>query len=234
MSIHAMDRLISALDVPSRAQAEALVSQLGDAVNFYKIGYQLVYSDQGLALAKDLKAEGKKVFLDVKLHDIPNTIEKGVGAIAKMGLDMVTVHAYPQTMAAAVKAAKGSSLCVLGVTVMTSMDDGDLHDAGYGFKAQELVIKRAQNAAQLGMGGLVASAHEATQIRAAIGDELAIVTPGIRPQGTNDLGDQKRVMTPSLAIGAGASHLVVGRPIYDADDPLSAALEIQEQIANAI
>jgi orotidine-5'-phosphate decarboxylase len=228
----ARDHLIVALDVDGRAAAEQLVEAIGEEAVFYKIGYQMVFGGDGLALARDLKAQGKKVFLDVKLHDIPNTIAHGVEAIAAMGLDMVTVHAYPQTMRAAVGAAKGSSLTVLGVSVLTSMDDNDLKAAGYASMASETVLSRAKDAADVGMGGLVASAQEASAIRSAIGSELALVTPGIRPSGSA-VGDQKRVTTPADAISAGASHLVVGRPISASNDPKSAAKAIVEEIFQA-
>ncbi|MEO0635353.1 MAG: orotidine-5'-phosphate decarboxylase [Pseudomonadota bacterium] len=226
---HAKERLIVALDVEGRAAAEALVEAIGDEAIFYKIGYQMVFGGDGLALAQSLKAAGKKVFLDVKLHDIPNTISHGVDAIAAMGLDMVTVHAYPQTMRAAVTAAQGSSLTVLGVTVLTSMDDADLTAAGYAHAARDTVLARARDAASAGMGGLVASAQEAAGIRGAIGADMALVTPGIRPSGS-ETGDQKRVVTPADAIRDGASHLVVGRPISAAGDPKTAAKDIVEEI----
>ncbi|MEO0496740.1 MAG: orotidine-5'-phosphate decarboxylase [Pseudomonadota bacterium] len=228
----ARDRLIVALDVDGRATAERLVESIGEEAAFYKIGYQMVFGGDGLALAKDLKAQGKKVFLDVKLHDIPNTIAHGIEAIAAMGLDMVTVHAYPQTMRAAVGAAKGSSLTVLGVSVLTSMDDDDLKAAGYAAGAGETVLNRARDAVGAGMGGLVASAQEAAAIRSAIGSKLALVTPGIRPAGSHS-GDQKRVTTPQDAVSAGASHLVIGRPISAADDPKLAAKAIVEEIFHA-
>jgi orotidine-5'-phosphate decarboxylase len=228
---HARERLIVALDVPTVKQAELMISQLGDSVSFYKIGYQLAFVG-GLDLARQLKVEGKKVFLDMKLLDIDNTIAKAVENIAKMNLDMLTLHAYPKAMRAAVKAAKGSSLCLLGVTVLTSLDDNDLIAAGYGHTAESLVLSRARDAKKAGMGGVVASAMEASQIRKAIGSEMAIVTPGIRLAG-GDSGDQKRVMTPKLAIGAGASHLVVGRPILEAEAPKAAAEAIIAEIEAA-
>lgn len=232
-SILAIDRMIVALDVEGRAAAEKMVERIGSAATFYKIGYQLVYGGEGLSLARDLKAAGKKVFLDVKLHDIPNTIEKGVGAIAEMGLDMVTVHAYPQTMRAAVKAAQGSGLCVLGVTVLTSMDGDDLKQAGYSADdPSQLVIDRARDALAAGMGGLVASAREAASIRDVVGGNMNLVTPGIRPADA-EAGDQKRVATPADAIRNGASHLVIGRPITAAEDPEAAAKAISAEIFQA-
>lgn len=223
-------RLIVALDVPSVAEAEALVERIGDEAVFYKIGYQLAFAG-GLSLARDLKASGRKVFLDLKLLDIDNTVAKGVESIIGMGVDMLTLHAYPKAMKAAVEAAKGSDLCLLGVTVLTSMDAADLRDAGYAALPQELVLHRAAQARDAGMGGIVCSAAEATAVRKVIGADMAIVTPGIRPAGA-DHGDQKRVMTPGDALKAGATHLVVGRPIAAASDPAAAARAIRTEIAD--
>ncbi len=227
----AKDRLIIPLDVPTVTDAELMVERLGEAVSFYKIGHQLAFAG-GLSFAGELLADGKQVFLDMKLLDIENTISKGVENIVKMGVQMTTIHAYPNAMRAAVEAAQGSSLCLLGVTVLTSMDDSDLGDAGYAETAEQLVLRRARQARELGMGGVVASAREASVISQATNGELAIVTPGIRPSGA-DVGDQKRVMTPSAAINAGATHLVVGRPITGADDPRQAAKAVIKEIASA-
>lgn len=223
------DRLIVALDVPTVKEAEEIIKSLGDTVSFYKIGHQLAFIG-GLELAQDLKQAGKNVFLDLKLLDIDNTIEKGVESVVKMGVDMLTIHAYPRAMRAAVKAAQNSSLCLLGVTVLTSMDKNDLKDAGYHQEPSELVIDRAKDAALAKMGGIVSSAQEASEIRKHIGKDMAIVTPGIRLEG-GDIGDQKRVTTPSMAIASGASHLVVGRPIVAAKDRKSAALAVLEDMA---
>lgn len=217
--------LIVALDLDSRDEAERLVAQLGDSVDFYKIGYQLFYGGDGLNLGKALLAAGKRVFFDLKMLDIDNTVEKGVGAIAKTGATMVTVHAYPRTMRAAARAAEGSGLTVLGVTVLTSMDDADLADAGYSRDAAGLVALRAEQAKAAGIGGIVCSPNEAEMVRSIIGPNMAIVTPGIRPAGAA-LGDQKRVTGPAQALQAGASHLVVGRPITAAADPTAAARSI--------
>ncbi|KKB76212.1 orotidine 5'-phosphate decarboxylase [Devosia limi DSM 17137] len=218
-------QLIVGLDVSSRAQAEAIVTALGDSVDFYKIGYQCFYGADGYALGKALLAAGKKVFFDLKLLDIDNTVEKGVAAIADTGATMLTVHAYPKTMRAAARAAEGSGLTVLGVTVLTSMDDADVKEAGYERDAAGLVALRAQQGRDAGIGGLVASPHEAEMVRTIVGPKLAIVTPGIRPAGA-DLGDQKRVMSPRQALDAGATHLVVARPIIAAADPAAAARSI--------
>jgi orotidine-5'-phosphate decarboxylase len=218
-------QLIVALDVSSRKRAEEIVSLLGDAVDFYKIGYQCFYGADGFALGKDLLKAGKKVFFDLKLLDIDNTVEKGVAAIAETGATMLTVHAYPQCMRAAMRGAAGSDLCVLGVSVLTSMDDADVAEAGFARDTAGLVALRAQQARDAGIGGLVASAHEAEMVRTIVGPKMAIVTPGIRPAGAA-LGDQKRAMTPGDALAAGATHLVVGRPVVAAADPAAAARSI--------
>lgn len=232
MPTNAKSRLIVALDLPTVAEARTVVNTLGDSVSFYKIGFQLALAG-GIELAKELKAEGKQVFLDMKLLDIDATIEKSVANAVALNLDMLTVHAYPKCMRSAVKASMGSSLCVLGVTVLTSMDDADLKDAGYASNAVDLVLARAVDAKNAKMGGIVCSAQEATKIRSILGPDMAIVTPGIRPAGA-DIGDQKRVMTPAKAIKAGASHLVVGRPIVAAKDQKAAADQIVSQIEEVL
>lgn len=224
------DRLIVPLDVPTVMEAEAMVETLGDTVTFYKIGHQLAFAG-GLNFIRELRDIGKHIFLDMKLLDIDNTIEKGVENIMKMGVQMTTLHAYPNAMKAAVKAAQGSDLCLLGVTVLTSMDDDDLALAGYAHKAKDLVLKRAEQASEIGMGGVVASAQESANIRQIIDAKMAIVTPGIRPAGS-DVGDQKRIMTPADAILAGSTHLVVGRPITAADNPKQSAQNIIDEIAS--
>jgi orotidine-5'-phosphate decarboxylase len=225
------DRLIVALDVPTLRSAEALVERLGDSVNFYKIGYQLVF-DRGLALAEALVRAGKRVFLDMKMHDIGNTVARGVESVARMGVTFLTVHAYPQTMQAAVAGKEGSSLKILAVTVLTSYDDADLQAAGYSLGVSDLVVRRALQARDIGIDGLICSGEEAARIREAAGTSLALVTPGIRLAGTPG-GDQKRVLTPAKAIAAGADYLVVGRPIVEAADPVAAADAIVREIAQA-
>jgi orotidine-5'-phosphate decarboxylase len=225
------DRLIVALDVPSIPAAACLVERLGDAVSFYKIGYQLAFAG-GMALAETLVGAGKQVFLDLKLHDIGNTVEKGVESVARMGATFVTVHAYPQTMKAAVAARGGAGLRILAVTVLTSYDDADLDAAGYALGVSALVARRAAQARETGVDGLVCSAEEAAALRSLVGTSMALVTPGIRPAGAA-AGDQKRVMTPSRAIAAGADYLVVGRPIVEAADPKAAAEAIVAEIAAA-
>jgi orotidine-5'-phosphate decarboxylase len=224
-------QLIVGLDVSSRARAEEIVALLGDNVDFYKIGYQCFYGADGFALGKALIAAGKKVLFDLKLLDIDNTVEKGVAAFAETGATMLTVHAYPKTMRAAAKAAAGSGLTVLGVTVLTSMDDADVKEAGYERDAAGLVALRAQQGRDAGIGGIVASSHVAAMVRSIIGPDMAIVTPGIRPAGAA-AGDQKRIMTPAQALAAGASHLVVARPIIEAADPAAAARAILDEMHN--
>jgi len=222
------DRLIVGLDVPTLKEAEAIVSTLGDDVSFYKIGYQLLFAG-GMGFARELIESEKQVFLDMKLLDIDNTVASGVENIVRMGVSMLTLHAYPKAMRAAVKAAAGSKLTLLGVTVLTSMDDEDLKEAGYSDNAETLVAKRAAQARAAGMGGIVCSAEEASRVRGIVGPDMAIVTPGIRPIGA-DHGDQKRVMTPADALKAGSTHLVVGRPIVKAADPLIAARAILDEM----
>jgi orotidine-5'-phosphate decarboxylase len=222
------DRLIVALDLPGVERAEAMVSRLGDAVTFYKIGYQLGYAG-GLPLVRKLADQGKKVFLDLKLHDIGNTVARGVESIARLGATFLTVHAYPQTMKAAVEARAGTDLKILAVTVLTSYDDGDLHAAGYRLSVADLVEARAQQAQLIGVDGLVCSPEEAASLRKIVGHQMFLVTPGIRPAGSAP-GDQKRIMTPARAIAAGADYLVVGRPILEAADPKATAEAVVAEI----
>ncbi|MDI9848376.1 orotidine-5'-phosphate decarboxylase [Rhodoblastus sp. 17X3] len=223
------DKLIVALDLPEPAAARAMVERLGDSVGFYKIGMELAYGG-GFALVDELAQAGKQVFLDLKLHDIGHTVEKATAQIARLGVRFLTVHAFPQTLAAARRGAEGSTLQVLGVTVMTSYDDSDLAAAGYCYGVKELVALRAQQAKEAGIAGLILSPGELTATRALVGKELLLVTPGVRPAGAA-LGDQKRVATPAEAFARGADHIVVGRPILAAQDPREAALAIQREIA---
>jgi orotidine-5'-phosphate decarboxylase len=225
------DRLIVALDLPSVEAAEAMIGKLGDSVTFYKIGYQLAYAG-GLPLVQKLAGSGKKVFLDLKMHDIGNTIARGVESVAKLGATFLTVHAYPQTMKAAVEA-RGPNLKILAVTVLTSYDDGDLHAAGYRLNVSDLVEARAQQAQVLGVDGIVSSAEEVGRLHKIVGHQMSLVTPGIRPAGAAT-GDQKRIMTPGRAIAAGADYLVVGRPVVEAADPRAAAEAIHEEIGQAL
>lgn len=231
MRLDARERLIVALDLPTVHEAEQMVSRLGESVVFYKIGYQLAFAG-GLPFAAGLIAAGKQVFLDLKLHDIGNTVQKGVESVAQIGATFLTVHAFPQTMKAAVEGKKGSKLRILAVTVLTSYDDADLAAAGYDMSVPELAAARAAQARDMGVDGLVCSAEEARKLRDIAGPGMVLVTPGIRPTGAAT-GDQKRIMTPSRAIEAGADYLVVGRPVVEAKDPKAAADNIVAEISNA-
>ena len=231
----ARERLMLPLDVPTVDEARVLVEKTAGAVGIYKIGMELQFAG-GLELARQLASEGHKIFLDVKLHDIDNTIYSAVRNVAKMGMRFMTLHAYPKTMRAAVEAIREdgvTDLCLLGVTVLTSMDDDDLHEAGYRGRVAELVARRAADARTAGMGGIVCSPQEAASMRPVLGDELVMVTPGIRPAGSA-AGDQKRIMTPGDAIRAGSDYLVVGRPISKADDPRAAAEAVVAEIEEAL
>ena len=228
MALDARERLIVALDLPSVKAAESMVSRLGESVLFYKIGYQLAFAG-GLPFAAGLIAAGKQVFLDLKLHDIGNTVEKGVESVAQLGATFLTVHAYPQTMKAAVVGKRGSALRILAVTVLTSYDDADLAAAGYEMSVPELAAARAEQARDIGVDGLVCSAEEAARLRDIAGPGMVLVTPGIRPAGSAS-GDQKRIMTPARAIESGADYLVIGRPIVEAADPKKAAEAIVAEI----
>jgi orotidine-5'-phosphate decarboxylase len=228
VALNARERLIVALDLPSVKAAESMVSRLGDSVSFYKVGYQLAFAG-GLPFAAGLIAAGKQVFLDLKLHDIGNTVEKGVESVAQLGAAFLTVHAYPQTMKAAVAGRRDSNLHILAVTVLTSYDDADLAAAGYEMNVGELAAARAAQAHDTGVDGLVCSAEEAANLRKIVGHSMVLVTPGIRPAGSAS-GDQKRIMTPARAIEAGADYLVVGRPVTEAADPKRAADAIVAEI----
>jgi orotidine-5'-phosphate decarboxylase len=231
MIIDPRERLIVALDLPSVAAAQALVERLGEAVVFYKIGYQLAFAG-GLALTQELVEAGKRVFLDLKLHDIANTVARGVESVARSGATFLTVHGYPQTMHAAVEARGDAPMRILAITVLTSYDDADLAAAGYDFTVPELVAERAAQARDIGIDGLVASAAEAKRLRPIIGPRMVLATPGIRPPGA-EAGDQKRIMTPAAAIKAGADYLIVGRPVIAAADPKAAADAMVAEIARA-
>ena len=231
-SLSARDRLIVALDVPDTATAERLAGSLTGHVGVFKIGLELAMSG-GIDLARDLAADGHNVFLDLKLLDISNTVTKAVENAANQGFAFLTVHAYPAAMRAAVAGLGDSKLCLLGVTVLTSLNTADLAEAGYVDAPEALVINRAKSAAATGMGGIVCSPKEVKAVRAQTGTSLTIVTPGVRPAGS-DTGDQKRVATPASAIKSGADYLVVGRPITQSRDPATAAAEIVTEIATAL
>mgnify|MGYP000014669284 CR=1 FL=1 len=221
-------RLYVALDLPSIAEAEALVAVLGDSVVSYKIGLQLLPIG-GVELGQRLKAAGKNVFYDFKLHDIGATVEKATRSITRIGADILTVHATPEVMAAAARGAAGSDLKVMGVTVLTSLDNAALRDMGYFMNVEELVMHRVGHAVTAGIDGVISSPLEAQKIRANTPDDFLIITPGVRmPDG--DKGDQKRIATPYDALNNGASHIVVGRPITQAQDPHAAALAILKNI----
>ncbi len=228
----AREKLIVALDFATPREAEALVTGLGDTVSFYKIGLELAYGG-GLPFAQDLIRDGKQVFLDLKLHDIPATVSRACAQVAGSGARFLTVHAFPQTMTAAKLAAAGSSLRILGVTVLTSCDDRDLADAGYAYGVRDLVSRRAAQACEAGIDGLILSAEEASVIRASVGNKMLLVTPGIRQEGST-AADQKRTTTPAAAIAAGADYLVVGRPVTQAKNPREAAAAIVAEIAGAL
>ena len=230
MTDAAKDRLIVALDVPDAASGMALADRLGDAVSFYKIGLGML-TGGGLALAMELKAKGKRVFLDMKLFDIGATVESAVRGLAQFDLDFLTVHGDPHVVRAAVKGRGDAATKILAVTILTSLDRGDLDAALIKDGAvRDLVIERARAAFLAGADGVIASPQEAALIRAL--PEAAgrlIVTPGVRPAGAA-LGDQKRVATPAQAIADGADHIVVGRPIWQADDPAAAARAVQAEL----
>jgi orotidine-5'-phosphate decarboxylase len=224
-------RLIVALDLPSRARAEAMVETLGDAADFYKIGLELL-AGGGMDLARDLKAAGRRVFLDWKLHDIGATVERATAAIiASGGCDFLTVHAEPQVLAAAVRGRAGErSVKILGVTVLTSLGAQDLGEIGYGLSVRPLVERRIGQARDAGADGVIASPLEAALARRLGGPSFLVVTPGVRPVWAG-LDDQARAAAPAAALAAGASHLVCGRPITAAPDPRAAAQAIVEEMA---
>ena len=225
------DRLIVALDVPNALQGLAMAERLGDSVSFYKIGLGML-TGGGLALANELKAEhGKRIFLDMKLFDIGATVEAAVRGLAQFDLDFLTVHGDPHVVRAAREGAAGSNMKILGVTILTSLDRGDLDAAMIQpGDISELVVERAVRALEAGADGVIASPREAALIRSLIeADGKLIVTPGVRPAGA-DAGDQKRIATPASAITAGADHIVVGRPVWQADDPAAAAQAILDEL----
>lgn len=230
----AHERLIAALDLPTIDEAQALVVSLGDAVSFYKIGLELFMQPGFFDFLEWLKAADKRVFVDLKFFDIPETVSRAVRSLAERGADFCTVHGNQSIMEAAAKAKAGSSLKVLGVTALTSLDQGDLDDLGFGCDVPALVLSRARRALEAGCDGVVSSGLEVEKLKTEIGDKLICVTPGIRPVENRVIGDQKRVMTPAAAIQAGADYLVVGRPIRDAEDPRAMALSIQQEIQEAL
>ena len=229
----ARDHLIVALDVPLLDEAYRLVAVLGDSVSYYKVGLELLFAG-GLDLARDLRRQGKNVFLDMKLLDIGNTVERAVANASELGVNMLTVHGHDlKTLRAAVAGRGSSSLKLLAVTVLTNLTDDDLKQQGSSLSPADLVLLRARLAFESGFDGVIASGHEAARIRAATGPDFLIVTPGIRLPGSST-DDQERVMTPDHAITAGANHIVVGRPITQADDPKVAADSFLHHIRRAL
>lgn len=228
----ATDRLILPLDVPTVEEARAIVAETAGTVGVYKVGMQLQFAG-GLPFAEELARKGHKVFLDVKLLDIDNTVKQAVRNIVKMGMTFVTIHAYPKTMRAAVAGRGDADLCLLGVTVLTSMDDEDVSAAGYAGAAADLVKSRAVAARAAGMGGIVCSPHEVGTLRELAGPDMVLVTPGVRPKGSS-ADDQKRIMPPGDAIRAGADYIVCGRPITGAADRRAAAEAVVAEIADAL
>ena len=225
-------RLIIALDVSTAAAAQKIVAAVGDSALTYKVGMQL-YTAEGPQVVRELVASGRRVFLDLKYHDIPNTVGAAVAEAAKLGVSMLTVHASGsgRMLRSAVEAAKGNpELIVLAVTVLTSMDASDLEKIGVRGTVEDSVVRLATIALANGCQGIVTSAREASTLRSELGNDFAIVTPGVRPAGTS-VGDQVRVVTPAEAIAAGASHIVVGRPITEAADPAGEARAILSQIS---
>lgn len=226
-NIDSRDRLIVALDVPTASQAKAMVELLGDSVTFYKIGLELFMSGEYFELLDYLSAKRKKIFVDLKFFDVPATVGRAVAQLSGKGVTFTTVHGNDGIMRAA--AENKGDVQVLAVTVLTSLDRGDLDDLGFDCDVSELVLSRAKRAVELGCDGVVASGQEATAMRQRLGDSFLVVTPGIRPVDNDD--DQKRVVTATQAFSNGADYIVVGRPIRDADDPKKAADELQAEIA---
>jgi orotidine-5'-phosphate decarboxylase len=231
--IPARQRLIVALDVPDAPRARALVQELGDSVEFYKIGLELAMSGEYFKLLAWLKDQGKQVFADLKLYDIPATVSAAVRRLQGWGASFLTIHGDPAIMQAAA-AEKGPELRILAVTVLTSLDQDDLTLMGIDFDMKTLVLKRAEQAQASGCDGVIASGLEAAEIREALGQELLIVSPGIRPADGTSADDQKRIVTPGQALANGADYIVVGRPIRNADSPRRAAESIQAELAAAV
>jgi len=225
-----MNPIIVALDVPNAAEARAIVAACGDAIGFYKVGLEL-FTAEGPAIVRELVAAGKRVFVDLKMNDIPATVERAARSVASLGASLLTVHATPQAVAAAKRGAAGSQLKILAVTVLTSYDRSDLEAIGVtGRSVAEHVEYLAQQAVAAGTDGLVCSPHEVATLRQLLGPEVTLVVPGVRSAG-EDAGDQKRVATPHEAVKAGASLLVIGREITRAAQPAVSAHRIINDIA---
>ena len=228
--VRADPRLIVPLDVPTLAEARALVEALGETISFYKVGLELFATGGGMSLAQELKAKGKQVFLDWKLHDIGTTVQRSAAVLADTGCDFLTVHAEPQVLKAAVQGRGRSNLKILGVTVLTSLTDADLVEMGFQESARQLVERRIHHAIAAGADGVIASPHEAELARKLGGKDFLVVTPGVRPDWSAK-NDQARAATPADALRAGASHIVCGRPITAANDPREAALRVAGEMA---
>jgi orotidine-5'-phosphate decarboxylase len=224
--------IIVALDVSTAAEARSLVERIGPRVNFYKVGLEL-YTAEGMDLVRGLLAERKDIFLDLKFYDIPETVSRAVARVAESGVRFLTVHAVSSVMRAAVSARAGSSLKILGVTVLTSFGPEDLDDLGYQGTIEELVARRAGRAMEIGVDGVVASPLEAARVRSIIGPDALLVTPGVRSAGA-DKGDQKRTGTPGQAMSDGASYLVIGRQVTRAADPAAEVDRILFEIAEQV
>ena len=231
-AVKADPRLIVPLDLPSVAEAREMVAALGDSISFYKVGLELVAGGDGMTLAQELKAAGKQVFLDWKLHDIGTTVQRSAAVLAGSGCDFLTVHGEPQVMASAVRGRGASGLKILAVTVLTSLSDEDLHEVGYHETTRALVERRIHQAIETGCDGVVASPHEAALARALGGKDFLVVTPGVRPDWAAK-NDQARAATPLDALRNGASHIVCGRPITAANDPEAAARRVAAEMAGA-
>ena len=231
-AVKADPRLIVPLDLPTVAEAREMVAVLGDSISFYKVGLELFAGGQGMTLASELKAAGKQVFLDWKLHDIGTTVQRSAAVLAGSGCDFLTVHGEPQVMASAVRGRGASGLKILAVTVLTSLSDEDLHEVGYHETARALVERRIHQAIEAGCDGVVASPHEAALARALGGKDFLVVTPGVRPDWSAK-NDQARAATPLDALRNGASHIVCGRPITAANDPEAAARRVAAEMAGA-
>jgi orotidine-5'-phosphate decarboxylase len=233
MHIPASSRLIVALDVPSANDALSLVDAIGDAADFYKVGLELFAAGDGHTLVEALKKRGLRVFVDLKLFDVPETVARATAQVAALGADFLTVHGNDAIMQAAADA-RSTQLKILAVTALTSLDSGDLRDLGFSCDVRELVLSRAQRALKLGCDGVVSSGLEVAALRRTCGSDLVVVTPGVRPLTNRPPDDQKRVATPTQIIRDGGDYLVVGRPIRDAANPRDAALAIQKEIAASL
>ncbi|WP_420633986.1 orotidine-5'-phosphate decarboxylase [Candidatus Palauibacter sp.] len=231
--LHTTDRLILALDVPTALDARELVEALADTVSFYKIGLELFLSGEYFELAAWLRARGKRVFADLKLFDVPQTVGSAVRQLRRRGVDFVTVHGNDAILRAACDAAAGAP-GILAVTVLTSLDRADMKDLGFEADVSAVVLSRARRAEAIGCAGVISSGLEAASIRSAVSDDFRIVVPGIRATVQSRTDDQKRTVDVETAFGAGADYIVMGRPIRNASDPAAAAAAIQDRIASCL